>query len=624
MTRKQRIMLARIIAAAVGTIAAAFVPLSGIWRLGIYLVPYLIIGYDILIKAFMGLFHRRLFDENFLMAVATVGALVLAVTRTGDYTEAVAVMLFYQLGEWFQSYAVGKSRRHIGELMDIRPDIANIEQDGEWVAVDPFEVEIGSRIAVFPGEKVPIDGVVESGTSSLDTAALTGESVPRDVAAGDEILSGCINLSGMLIVRTTKEFTDSTVSKILDMVENASNRKARSEAFISRFAKVYTPAVCIGALALALLPPLVRILGGMPADFGEWIYRALTFLVISCPCALVVSIPLTFFAAIGGASRLGILVKGSNYLEALSRAETVVFDKTGTLTRGEFTPIAVCPHGIDSDRLLMLAAHAESISTHPVAVGITRSYAGAIDAQRVTAAHEIAGRGIKAVVDGESVVLGNAAFMKEEGITPPAVDTLGTVVFAAINGSYSGYIAVSDTVKPSASATVKALAAMGITDTVMLTGDAAPIARTVASEVGVARVHAGLLPADKVAHIETMLEECRGTLVFAGDGINDAPVLSRADIGIAMGGVGSDAAIEAADLVIMDDDPQNVARAIKLAKRATRIVSQNIVFALGAKGICLLLGAVGLANLWLAVFADVGVMVIAILNAVRMLSVKQL
>ncbi len=622
MTIKQRRMLIRILTAAVLTIVCTFLPVTGLWRLALYLIPYLIIGYDILMKAGMGLFHRRLFDENFLMAVATVGALVLAATRTDEYTEAVAVMLFYQLGEWFQSYAVGKSRRHIGELMNIRPDTANVETDGDWEAVDPDEVGIGTRIAVFPGERVPIVGIVESGESSLDTAALTGESLPRDVTVGDEVLSGSVNLSGMLILRTTKEFGESTVSRILDMVENASSRKARSERFISRFARVYTPIVCLSALALATLPPLALWIGGREPLFSEWVYRALTFLVISCPCALVVSVPLTYFAAIGGAGKLGILVKGSNYLETLAAARTVMWDKTGTLTRGHFEAEAVCAVDGDEDTLLRLAAHAEQISSHPVARSVVQAYSKPLE-ETVSDATELSGRGVIATVGGVQVAVGNGRLLTEQGIALPAALPDGTAVLVAADGQYRGYITIRDTVKPTAAHAIRALTRIGVSDTVLLTGDSEAVAKAVATELGIPRVHAGLLPADKVERVERALRD-DGAVVFVGDGINDAPVLSRADVGIAMGGIGSDAAIEAADLVLMDDDPQSVVRAIRLSKKARRIVTQNIVFALGIKGICLLLGACGIANLWLAVFADVGVMVLAILNAVRALSVKRI
>ena len=628
MNKKQKKMLARIIVAFVLLVALHFVPVEGALRLCCYMVPYLIVGYDILLKAAKGIKNRQMFDECFLMAVATVGAVALALySGSGDYTEAVAVMLFYQIGELFQSVAVGKSRRNISELMDISPDYANIEVDGQLEQVDPDEVEIGSIIIVQPGEKVPIDGVVLEGTSSLDTSALTGESVPRDIAQGEEVISGCINMTGVLKIRTTKGFGESTVSKILELVENASSRKSKSENFISKFARVYTPAVCYAALALAFLPPLVRMLAlGVDADWGTWIYRALTFLVISCPCALVISIPLSFFAGIGGASNAGVLVKGSNYLETLSQVRTVVFDKTGTLTRGVFEVVDIHHSKMEREKLLDLAAHAESASSHPIAGSLQRAYGKSIDRSRVTNIQEISGGGVIAHVDGVPVACGNDKLMAKVGVEAVECHSIGTIVHVAVNGEYAGHIVVADVEKPHAKEAIAALKRAGVTRTVMLTGDRQGVAQKVAADLGVDEVHAELLPADKVDQVEALLaaKSEKEKLAFVGDGINDAPVLRRADVGIAMGAMGSDAAIEAADIVLMDDDPLKIAKAIKISRKTLRIVYQNIVFAIGIKGICLVLGAVGLANMWLAIFADVGVMVIAVINAIRALFVKNL
>lgn len=628
MNKKQKKMLARIIVALVLLVALHFVPVEGALRFCCYMVPYLIVGYDILLKAAKGIKNRQMFDECFLMAVATVGAVALALySGSGDYTEAVAVMLFYQIGELFQSVAVGKSRRNISELMDISPDYANIEVDGQLKQVDPDEVEIGSIIIVQPGEKVPIDGVVLEGTSSLDTSALTGESVPRDIAQGEEVISGCINMTGVLKIRTTKEFGESTVSKILELVENASSRKSKSENFISKFARVYTPAVCYAALALAFLPPLVRMLAlGVDADWGTWIYRALTFLVISCPCALVISIPLSFFAGIGGASNAGVLVKGSNYLETLSQVRTVVFDKTGTLTRGVFEVVDIHHSEMEREKLLDLAAHAESASSHPIAGSLQRAYGKSIDRSRVTNIQEISGGGVIAHVDGVPVACGNDKLMAKVGVEAVECHSIGTIVHVAVNGEYAGHIVVADVEKPHAKEAIAALKRAGVTRTVMLTGDRQGVAQKVAADLGVDEVHAELLPADKVDQVEALLaaKSEKEKLAFVGDGINDAPVLRRADVGIAMGAMGSDAAIEAADIVLMDDDPLKIAKAIKISRKTLRIVYQNIVFAIGIKGICLVLGAVGLANMWLAIFADVGVMVIAVINAIRALFVKNL
>ena len=628
MNKKQKKMLARIIVAFVLLVALHFVPVEGALRFCCYMVPYLIVGYDILLKAVKGIKNRQMFDECFLMAVATVGAVALALySGSGDCTEAVAVMLFYQIGELFQSVAVGKSRRNISELMDISPDYANIEVDGQLKQVDPDEVEIGSIIIVQPGEKVPIDGVVLEGTSSLDTSALTGESVPRDIAQGEEVISGCINMTGVLKIRTTKEFGESTVSKILELVENASSRKSKSENFISKFARVYTPAVCYAALALAFLPPLVRMLAlGVDADWGTWIYRALTFLVISCPCALVISIPLSFFAGIGGASNAGVLVKGSNYLETLSQVRTVVFDKTGTLTRGVFEVVDIHHSEMEREKLLDLAAHAESASSHPIAGSLQRAYGKSIDRSRVTNIQEISGGGVIAHVDGVPVACGNDKLMAQVGGDAVECHSIGTIVHVAVNGEYAGHIVVADVEKPHAKEAIAALKRAGVTRTVMLTGDRQGVAQKVAADLGVDEVHAELLPADKVDQVEALLaaKSEKEKLAFVGDGINDAPVLRRADVGIAMGAMGSDAAIEAADIVLMDDDPLKIAKAIKISRKTLRIVYQNIVFAIGIKGICLVLGAVGLANMWLAIFADVGVMVIAVINAIRALFVKNL
>ena len=628
MSRKQKKMLIRILAAAVLLIALHVIPAAGAARFVLYLIPYLVIGYDILIKAAKGIKNRQVFDECFLMAVATVGAFALALyDRSGDYTEAVAVMLFYQIGELFQSYAVGKSRRNISDLMDIRPDYANVERDGKLEQVDPDEVEIGSVILVQPGEKVPIDGAVLEGSSSLNTSALTGESLPRDVGEGDEIISGCINLSGVLKIQTTKEFGESTVSKILDLVENASSRKSRSENFISKFARIYTPAVCYAALALAVLPPLARLLAfGMSPDWGTWIYRALTFLVISCPCALVISIPLSFFAGIGGASNAGVLVKGSNYLETLSQARIVVFDKTGTLTQGVFEVNGIHHSELENEKLLEYAALAESASSHPISRSLQRAYGKEIDRSRVTDIQEISGNGVTAKVDGREVAAGNDKLMELLGISYISCHSIGTIIHMAIDGKYAGHIVISDIEKPHSKEAVKALKASGVRRTVMLTGDSRKVAEKVASDLGIDEVYSELLPAGKVEKVEELLKtkKEKEKLAFVGDGINDAPVLRRADIGIAMGAMGSDAAIEAADVVLMDDDPLKIAKAIRISRKCLRIVYQNIVFAIGVKLVCLALGALGIANMWLAIFADVGVMIIAVLNAIRALFVKKL
>lgn len=627
MNKKQKKMLVRILLAAALMVLLQFLPVEGMVRFALYLVPYLIIGYDILIKAGKGIRNRQVFDESFLMAVATVGAMALAVYEDGNYTEAIAVMLFYQVGEWFQSYAVGKSRRNISELMDIRPDYANIEQDGKLLQMDPDEVEIGTTIVVQPGEKVPIDGLVVEGSSSLNTSALTGESVPREIKTGEEVISGCINLTGVLKIRTTKEFGESTVSRILDLVENASSRKSKSEDFISKFAKVYTPLVCYSALVLAFLPPLVRMsVLGLPADFGEWIYRALTFLVISCPCALVVSIPLSFFAGIGGASNAGVLVKGSNYLETMSQTKYVVFDKTGTLTQGVFEVNAVHHNEMEQGRLLEYAALAESASSHPISKSLQKAYGKPIDRTRVTEIQEISGNGVMARVDGVPVAAGNTKLMERLQVEYKDCHHTGTIVHMAIDGVYAGHIVISDRIKPGAKEAVAALKAAGVSRTVMLTGDADRVARQVAGELGIDEVYSELLPEGKVKKVEELLEKKSGNgkLAFVGDGINDAPVLSRADIGIAMGAMGSDAAIEAADVVLMDDDPLKIAKAIRISRKCLRIVYENIWFAIGIKMICLLLGALGVANMWLAVFADVGVMILAVLNAIRALFVKKL
>lgn len=626
MTKKQKKMLLRIILAAVLMVILAFIPTTGILRFGLYMIPYLIIGHDILRKAFLGIRNKRVFDENFLMAVATIGAIILAVTDSGDYLEAIAVMLFYQVGELFQSYAVGKSRRSIAQLMDIRPDYANVWQDGALLQVDPEEVSVGSEIVIQPGERVPLDGIVLSGASTLNTAALTGESLPRDVAPGDTIISGCINLTGLLTVRTTREFTDSTVAKILDLVENASSRKSRSEDFISKFARVYTPIVCVSALSLAVLPPLMALLLGSSPAFGTWAYRALTFLIISCPCALVVSVPLSFFAGIGGASRAGILIKGSNFMETLSKTKYVVFDKTGTLTQGVFAVAEISSEDISREKLLEYAALAECSSSHPISKSLQRAYGREIDRSRVTNIQEISGQGITAQVDGIAVATGNEKLMASLGITPPASGIAGTTVYVALDGRYAGNIVICDTIKPTAKSAITALQRSGVTHTVMLTGDSAAAAAQVAQELGLGEVHSQLLPGDKVAKVEELLDSKHPSqaLAFVGDGINDAPVLSRADIGIAMGAMGSDAAIEAADIVLMDDDPMKIPKAIRISRKCLGIVYQNIVFAIGIKVLCLILGAVGITNMWFAIFADVGVAVIAILNAIRALNVKRL
>ena len=627
MNKKQKKMLIRILLAAALLVGFNYLPVTGIPRLLLYLVPYLVIGYDILLKAFKGIRNRQPFDENLLMAIATLGALVIAVMDEGDYTEAIAVMLFYQVGEWFQSYAVGKSRRNISELMDIRPDYANVEREGQLVRVDPDEVEVGSVIVVQPGEKVPIDGVILEGSSTLNTSALTGESLPRDAASGDEIISGCINMSGVLKIRTTREFGESTVSTILDLVENASSRKSRSEAFITKFARVYTPAVVVSAAALAVLPPLVRLFGmHLPADWDVWIYRALTFLVISCPCALVISIPLSFFAGIGGASKEGILVKGSNYLEALSRTKYVVFDKTGTLTQGVFEVNAVHHNQMEAKKLLEYAALAESASSHPISKSLQRAYGKKIDRSRVTDMQEISGNGIIARVDGISVAAGNGKLMERLGIAYRDCHHAGTIIHMAVDGAYAGHIVISDRVKPRAAEAVRNLKASGVEQTVMLTGDRKKAAEQVAESLGIDQVYSELLPAGKVEKVEELLDRKPGSanLAFVGDGINDAPVLSRADIGIAMGAMGSDAAIEAADVVLMDDDPMKISKAIRISRKCLRIVYENIWFAIGVKLVCLILGALGLANMWIAIFADVGVMILAVLNAVRALFVKKL
>ena len=621
MNKKQKKMLIRIIVAAILVVAFSLLPIEGYVKFGLFMIPYLVIGYDILKKAGKGIVNRQVFDENFLMAVATVGAILL-----GDYKEGVSVMLFYQIGELFQSYAVGKSRRNISDLMDIRPDYANIEKDGKLEQVDPDEVEIGSIIVVQPGEKVPIDGIVVEGSSTLNTSALTGESVPQDAKCGDEIVSGCINMSGVLKIQTTKEFGESTVSKILDLVENASSQKSRSENFISKFAKYYTPAVCYGAVALAVLPPLVRMLFmGLSPEWGDWIYRALTFLVISCPCALVISIPLSFFAGIGGASKAGVLVKGSNYLETLSQTKYVVFDKTGTMTQGVFEVSGVHHNEMEEEKLLEYAALAECSSSHPISKSLQKAYGKEIDRSRVTDMEEISGNGVTAKVDGVSVAAGNEKLMEKLGIEFVACSHVGTVVHMAVDGKYAGHILISDTVKPHAKQAIKELKKCGVKKTIMLTGDRKNIADYVAKDLGIQEVYSELLPGDKVSKVEALLANKteKEKLAFVGDGINDAPVLSRADVGIAMGAMGSDAAIEAADIVLMDDDPLKIATAIHIARKCIRIVYENIYFAIGIKLICLLLGALGIANMWMAIFADVGVMVIAVLNAIRALFVKK-
>ena len=622
MNKKQKKMLRRILLAALLLVLLSLLPVEGWLRFGLFMIPYLLIGYDILWDAVKGVKNLQPFDENFLMAVATVGAIAL-----GDYKEGVAVMLFYQIGELFQSYAVGRSRRSISQLMDIRPDYANIEgENGQMEKVDPDEVPVGSIIVVQPGEKVPIDGVIEEGESTLDTAALTGESVPRDIAAGDEVISGCINLTGVLRIRTTKEFGQSTVSKILELVENASSRKSRSENFISRFARVYTPAVCLSALALAVLPPLFLLLTGSPARWGDWLYRALTFLVISCPCALVISIPLSFFAGIGGASSAGVLIKGSNFMETLAQVKTVAFDKTGTMTQGVFEVSGIHHSSMEESALLEYAALAESYSGHPISQSLRRAWGGEPDKNRVSDVTELSGKGLTAKVDGKTVAVGNARLMELLGVEYKECHSVGTVVHVAIDGVYAGHILIADMLKPTAKSAVSAMKAAGVKKTVMLTGDAHSVAAQTAGELGADAFYAELLPGDKVDRVEKLLEENQGKekLAFVGDGINDAPVLSRADVGIAMGALGSDAAIEAADVVLMDDDPMKIAKAIKISQKCIRIVYENIVFAIGVKLACLVLGALGITNMWAAIFADVGVMVIAVLNAIRALSVKKL
>ncbi len=623
MNKKQKKVFTRIIVAAVLMVVLSLLPIDGWLKFVLFMIPYLVIGHDILLKAWKGILNRQVFDENFLMAVATIGAILL-----GDYKEGVAVMLFYQIGELFQSYAVGKSRRNISELMDIRPDYANIEkEDGTLEQVDPDEVGIGSVIVVQPGEKVPIDGVIEEGRTSLNTSALTGESLPREAGVGDEVISGCINMSGVLKIRTTKEFGESTVSKILDMVENASSKKSRSENFISKFAKYYTPAVCYGALALAVIPPLVRLLFlGMTPEWGDWVMRALTFLVISCPCALVISIPLSFFAGIGGASNAGVLVKGSNYLETLSETKYVVFDKTGTMTQGVFEVSGVHHSSMDTEKLLEYAALAECHSSHPISKSLKKAYGKPLDPSRVTDVEEISGNGVTAKVDGVRVAAGNSKLMEKLGVDCMECHSVGTVVHMAVNGKYAGHILISDQIKPHAKEAIAALKKCGVKKTIMLTGDRREAARQVAEELGIDEVHSELLPGDKVAQVEKLLDEKgeKEKLAFVGDGINDAPVLSRADIGIAMGALGSDAAIEAADIVLMDDDPLKISKAIRISRKCLRIVYENIYFAIGVKVVCLTLGALGIANMWAAIFADVGVMIIAVLNAIRALNVKKL
>ena len=626
-------MLIRIMVSAALLIGFNFLPFEGVLRFILYLIPYLVIGYDILIKAFKGIKNRQPFDESLLMAIATIGAIAIAIYtevaehEAGDYVEAIAVMLFYQIGEWFQSYAVGKSRRNISDLMDIRPDYANIEKDGKLEQIDPDEVEPGSVIVVQPGEKVPIDGIVIEGTSTINTSALTGESLPRDAQEGDEIISGCINMTGVLKIKTTKEFGESTVSKILDLVENASSRKSKSEDFITKFARIYTPAVVYSAIALAILPPLVRMFGmGIPAEWGTWIYRALTFLVISCPCALVISIPLSFFAGIGGASNAGVLVKGSNYLETLSQTKCVVFDKTGTLTQGVFEVNEVHHNEMSREQLLEYAALAESASSHPISKSLQRAYGKEIDRSRVTDIRELSGNGVTAKVDGIDVAAGNSKLMDRLGVKWVDCHQAGTIIHMAVDGRYAGHIVISDIEKPHAKEAIQALKKAGVEKTVMLTGDSRRVAEHVAADLGIDEVHAELLPADKVSEVEEILKKNtgKGKLAFVGDGINDAPVLSRADIGIAMGAMGSDAAIEAADIVLMDDDPLKISKAIRISRKCLRIVYENIWFAIGIKLLCLVLGAVGIANMWLAIFADVGVMIIAVLNAIRALFVKKL
>ena len=628
MNKKQKKNLIRIIIASVLMIILTFVPAKGFLRFILYLIPYFVVGGDVLKKAFKGIKNKQAFDESLLMAIATIGAMAIAVYEDGDYTEAIAVMLFYQIGEWFQSYAVGKSRRNISELMDIRPDYANIEdENGQLEQVDPDEIEIGTIIVVQPGEKVPIDGIVEEGTTSLNTSALTGESVPREVKTGDEVISGCININGLIKIRTTKEFGESTVSKILDLVENASSRKSRSENFITKFARVYTPAVVLCAIILAVLPPLFFIVSGTAPMWGTWIYRALTFLVISCPCALVISIPLSFFAGIGGASKEGVLVKGSNYLEALAETKTVVFDKTGTLTKGVFQVTAVHPQKIDETQLLHLAAHVERYSSHPIAISLRQAYPNEADDCKIENVEEIAGHGIKAVVNGDTVCVGNSKMMESVGAKWKSCHHTGTIIHVSINGEYAGHVVISDVEKPTSKEAVEKLKKSGVTKTVMLTGDAKEVAQKVASDLNIDVVYSELLPSDKVAKVEELIAQKKSDnekVTFVGDGINDAPVLTRADIGIAMGAMGSDAAIEAADVVLMDDDPLKISKAIKISRKCMSIVHQNIYFAIGIKLICLILGAVGIANMWAAIFADVGVMILAVLNAIRALFVKKI
>jgi len=625
MTRKQKKQLFRITVSAILLISVNMIPTGGVWKFLIYLIPYLIIGYDILKKAFLGIIHGQVFDENFLMAIATVGALVIAALRTGDYNEAVAVMLFYQIGEFFQSYAVGKSRKNISQLMDIRPDYANIEVEGEIIKVEPEEVQVGTVITVFPGEKIPIDGIVCEGESTLDTVALTGESIPANIYAGDTVVSGCINMSGLIKVKTTKEFGESTVSKILDMVENASSRKAKSEAFISKFARIYTPVVCVFALFLALVPPSVRFFFlNLSPDFGDWIYRALTFLVISCPCALVISIPLSFFAGIGGASKAGILIKGSNYFEVLAKADTVVFDKTGTLTKGVFEVTEIFAENGDTEELLRLAALAESSSKHPIAQSICKRYGQKIDISKVKNIREIGGNGITCEIDGDFVAVGNLKLMNSLGVSFSEPKSVGTFVHIERNGMYLGSIVISDKIKTTSHHAVESLKNLGVNRIIMLTGDKAYVANSVAEKLGITEVYSELVPNEIVEFVENFLKEKKGSLLFVGDGINDAPVLSLSDVGVSMGVIGSDAAIESADLVLMDDDPLKIAKAIKHSRRVMRIVYQNIFFAIGIKILCLTLGALGYADMWLAVFADVGVMVLAVLNAIRALFIKKL
>lgn len=627
MNKKQKKMLIRIIVAAALIVVLSLLPVEGWLQFVLFMVPYLVIGYDILKKAWKGICNKQVFDENFLMAVATIGSIAVALYENGDYTEAIAVMLFYQIGELFQSYAVGRSRRNISELMDIRPDYANIEVDGSLEQVDPDEVEIGTVIVVQPGEKIPIDGIIEVGSSTLNTSALTGESLPREAVVGDEVISGCINMTGLLKIRTTKEFGESTVSKILDLVENSSSKKSKSENFISKFAKYYTPAVCYSALALAVLPPVIRMaVMGLPAEWGVWIYRALTFLVISCPCALVISIPLSFFAGIGGASNAGVLVKGSNYLETLSKTKYVVFDKTGTMTQGVFEVTGIHHNTMEEEKLLEYAALAESFSSHPISKSLCKAFGGVLDKSRVSDIEEISGHGVTAQIDGRTVAVGNGKLMKKLGVEYTDCHKVGTIVHVAIDGRYEGHIVISDVIKPTAKEAIKALHKAGVAKTIMLTGDAGNVAEQVAAELGIDEVYSELLPSDKVEKVEQILAEKgeKEKLAFVGDGINDAPVLRRADIGIAMGALGSDAAIEAADIVLMDDDPLKISKAIKISRKCLRIVYENIYFAIGIKAICLILGALGIANMWAAIFADVGVMVIAVLNAIRALFVKKL